>query len=101
MSKRKSNISDQPLTVFRRYANLSPQFREDLKALAQTEPKLYDRTWVIIDNTLEDPFKGIGKPEPLKHIGSDIWSRRLSHEHRIVYVVRDERIDFIQAKYHY
>jgi toxin YoeB len=101
LSKRKSKISNEPITVFRRYANFSPQFCEDLKELAKTEEKLYDRAWSIIDNTLEDPFKGIGKPEPLKHVGSNVWFRRLSQEHRIVYVIRDERIDFIQAKYHY
>lgn len=50
---------------------------------------------------MREPFSGIGKPEPLKYLGSDIWSRILTQEHRIVYVVSKERIDFIQARYHY
>jgi Txe/YoeB family toxin of toxin-antitoxin system len=43
----------------------------------------------------------LGKPEPLKHLGSDVWSRRLTEEHRVVYVVSDDRIDFLQFRYHY
>jgi len=50
---------------------------------------------------MRDPFKGMGKPEPLKHIAPGVWSRRLTQEHRIVYLVRDDRIDFLQARYHY
>jgi toxin YoeB len=43
----------------------------------------------------------MGKPEPLKHLGPGLWSRRLTQEHRIVYLGRDDRIDFLQARYHY
>ena len=50
---------------------------------------------------MRDPFAGIGKPEPLKHRLSGVWSRRLTQEHRIVYLVRDAQIDFLQARYHY
>ncbi|MCC6569863.1 MAG: Txe/YoeB family addiction module toxin, partial [Anaerolineales bacterium] len=38
---------------------------------------------------------------PLKYLGAGCWSRRLTQEHRIVYLVRDNRIDFLQARYHY
>jgi toxin YoeB len=47
------------------------------------------------------PFQGIGKPEPIRHLGSNIWSRRISQEHRLVYLVRDDRIDFLMGRYHY
>ena len=47
---------------------------------------------------MRDPFQGIGKPEPLKFPGSGVWSRRITQEHRIVYVVGHERIDFIQLE---
>ena len=50
---------------------------------------------------MRDPFTGIGKPEPMKYLDSDAWSRRLTQEHRIVYLVSDNRIDFLQARYHY
>jgi len=51
--------------------------------------------------TVFDPFVGIGKPEPLKYLLSGAWSRRLTQEHRIVYLVSEERIDFLQGRYHY
>jgi toxin YoeB len=48
-----------------------------------------------------DLFKGIGKPEPLKYIAFALWSRRLDLEHRLVYKVKDNRVYFLQARYHY
>ncbi len=59
------------------------------------------RAFELIEAIMRDPFTGIGKPEPLKYLSSGTWSRRLTQEHRIVYLVRDERIDFLQARYHY
>ena len=50
---------------------------------------------------MTDPFHGIGKPEPLKYSLAGAWSRRLTQEHRIVYLVSNDRIDFLQARYHY
>jgi toxin YoeB len=55
----------------------------------------------LIEAVLRDPVAGIGKPEPLKYVASGMWSRRLSQEHRLAYLVRDDRIDFLQARYHY
>jgi toxin YoeB len=55
----------------------------------------------LIEAVLRHPFSSIGKPEPLKHLGPDIWPRRLTEEHRLVYLVRAERIDFLQCCYHY
>jgi toxin YoeB len=51
--------------------------------------------------TLRDLFNGIGKPEMLKVMVPGTWSRRLNQGHRVVYLVRGERIDFLQARYHY
>ena len=55
----------------------------------------------MVEAILRDPFEGIGKPEHLRYLGSGVWSRRITQEHRIVYVVSDEKINFIQCKYHY
>jgi toxin YoeB len=55
----------------------------------------------LVEAILREPFSGIGKPEPLKYLAPGVWSRRLTQEHRIVYLVRAERIDFLQARYHY
>ncbi len=56
---------------------------------------------ILIEVILCDPFQGIGKPEPLRHLAPGMCSRRLTQEHRIVCLVRDDRIDFLQARYHY
>jgi toxin YoeB len=55
----------------------------------------------LVEAILRDPFSGIGKPEPLKYFAPGVWSRRLTQEHRIVYLVRPGRVDFLQARYHY
>jgi len=69
--------------------------------LVQTDRKIALRALDLVEAVMRDPFTGIGKPEPLKYLASGAWSRRLTQEHRIVYVVSDDRIDFLQAKYHY
>ena len=50
---------------------------------------------------LKDPFEGIGKPEPLKYLGPGVWSRRITQEHRCVYLVQSSRVEFLQWRYHY
>lgn len=55
----------------------------------------------LIESILRDPFQGIGKPEPLKHLGPGIWSRRLTQEHRLTYLVKHDTIYFLKARYHY
>ena len=78
-----------------------PEFREDLRYWVQTDRKIALRAFDLIEAIMRDPFTGIGKPEPLKYLSSGTWSRRLTQEHRIVYLVREDRIDFLQARYHY
>ncbi len=55
----------------------------------------------LIDAVMDEPFRGIGKPEPLRHLGPNMWSRRLTQEHRLVYLESHDRIDFLQARYNY
>lgn len=50
---------------------------------------------------LADPFEGIGKPERLKHELAGCWSRRITQEHRLVYRVTADRVEYVQARYHY
>lgn len=78
-----------------------PEFREDLRYWVETDRKIALRALDLIEAIMRDPFTGIGKPEPLKYLASGAWSRRLTQEHRMVYLVRDDRIDFLQARYHY
>ncbi len=56
---------------------------------------------LIADILREDPFDGIGKPEPLKHALSGAWSRRIDDANRLVYVASEQYITILQARYHY
>jgi toxin YoeB len=85
----------------RRDAIFQPEFLEDLRHWVETDRRVAVRALDIVEAVLRDPFTGIGKPEPLKYLASGMWSRRLTQEHRVVYLVGDDRIDFLQARYHY
>ncbi len=77
------------------------EFLEDLKYWVKTDRKMALRVLTLVESIMRDPFKGIGKPEPLKYLAPGVWSRRLTAVDRIVYLVGDKRIDFLQARYHY
>ena len=55
----------------------------------------------LIENIRRSPFKGIGKPEPLKNRLAGYWSRRIDSEHRLVYRIEGESIYIVQVRYHY
>jgi toxin YoeB len=78
-----------------------PEFIEDLAFWVETERKVALRTLRFVSQILREPFKGLGKPEPLKYLGPGVWSRRITQEHRLVYLVEEERIHFLQCRYHY
>jgi toxin YoeB len=84
-----------------REAVFHPEFREDLRFWIETDRRIALRAFNLIEAILPEPFTGIGKPEPLKYLLAGAWSRRLTQEHRIVYLVSDTKIDFLQARYHY
>lgn len=84
-----------------RLAVFQQEFREDLRWWMREQPRVADRIWALVEQIMRTPFEGLGKPEPLRHLGANIWSRRIAQEHRLVYLVRDERIDFLQGRYHY
>lgn len=90
-----------PVSAGQRAAVFQPEFREDLRYWVETDRKVALRVLALVEAVLRDPFTGIGKPEPLRYLGADVWSRRLTEEHRIVYLVSQDRIDFLQARYHY
>lgn len=90
-----------PIKKFVQDAVFHLEFREDLEYWVKTDRKIALRAFKLIEAIMRDPFQGIGKPEPLRYLASGTWSRRLTQEHRIVYLVRDNRIDFLQARYHY
>ena len=84
-----------------RDAIFQPEFREDLRYWVETDRRRALRVLELIEAIMRDPFGGIGKPEPLKYLAAGTWSRRITQEHRLVYLVSTERIDFLQARYHY
>lgn len=55
----------------------------------------------LIDACVADPFKGIGKPEPLKGTLTGLWSRRIDREHRLAYAVEADVIHIVACRYHY
>lgn len=89
------------MTTDDRVAVFHPEFREDLASWVRKDRKVALRVLRLVEAALRDPFGGIGKPEPLRFYLQGCWSRRITEEHRLVYLVRDERVDFLQARYHY
>jgi toxin YoeB len=77
------------------------EFREDLRYWVKTNRSTAIRVLDLVEAVLRDPFQGPGKPEPLRFLLAGCWSRRITQEHRLVYRVTDEGIDFLQARYHY
>lgn len=98
MSKKRSM---QPRKTQQREAIFQTEFREDLHYWVEADRRTALRIFKLIEAVMRDPFQGIGKPEPLKFLGPGVWSRRITQEHRLVYVVGENRIDFVQARYHY
>ncbi len=84
-----------------REAVFHTNFIDDQRYWVATDRNLALRTLTLVEEILRDPFTGTGKPEPLKYLAPNTWSRRLTQEHRIVYLVQDNHIIFLQARYHY
>ena len=84
-----------------REAIFQPEFREDLRWWVDTHRGTALRILLLVEAVLDDPFQGIGKPEPLKHELAGAWSRRITQEHRLVYKVAGKRVEFLQARYRY
>lgn len=85
----------------RRVAVFRAEFLEDLRHWVDNDRGTALRVLKLVEAVLRDPVRGIGKPEPLKYLGPGVWSRRITAEHRLVYLVRERRVDFLQARYHY
>lgn len=74
---------------------------DDYKHWAAADRVTLERINRLIDDVLRDPFEGIGKPEQLRHALAGAWSRRISEEHRLVYLVDGDDVAILQARYHY
>lgn len=76
-------------------------FQEYNEWFETNEPQLVSRIKALIRDIDRDPFKGIGKPEPLKGNWAGYWSRRIDQEHRLVYKITDVQILIARCKGHY
>ena len=74
---------------------------EDYRSWLKSDRKMLARINRLIEDARRDPFAGIGKPEPLEYHLAGAWSRRIDDEHRLVYLVTDEEIIILAARYHY
>jgi toxin YoeB len=79
----------------------SPSALNDLKLFKPGNQKLVFGILELITDIQSDPFKGIGKPEPLKGNYKGFWSRRIDDEHRLVYKVSDDSIEIYSCYGHY
>ena len=79
----------------------APQAWEDYLHWQATDRAIVKRINRLVDDMLRDPFTGIGKPESLKYGISGGMSRRITDEHRLVYVVRGDDPILLQARFHY
>lgn len=84
-----------------RLAVFHPEFIDDLRFWVDKDRRVALRAFDLIEAVMREPFVGMGKPEPLKYKLTGVWSRRLTQEHRLVYLVSDGQVDFLQARYHY
>ena len=66
-----------------------------------TDKQTLKRINLLMKDIIRSPFDGIGKPEPLKHNLSGLWSRRIDKTNRLVYEVLDQQILIISCRYHY
>lgn len=85
----------------KRVAIFQPEFREDLRFWVKFNRSTALRVLELVESVMRDPFQGPGKPEPLRFVLEGCWSRRITQEHRLVYRVTNEAINFLQARYHY
>jgi toxin YoeB len=78
-----------------------PRAFEDLAWWIRQDRKSALRIMQLIENVQRTPFEGLGKPEPLKHQLSGLWSRRIDREHRLVYEVTEDKIRILACRFHY
>ena len=79
---------------------ISSRAREDLDQLRAYDSELYSQAYLMVRSIERDPFEGIGSPGRLSLIGPNVWYRRLSLVHRIVYEVSDELVVIVSFRLH-
>ena len=80
---------------------LKPQALEDLRWWTKRDPKKATKIYDLIEAIQRDPFRGIGKPEPLKHQFAGWWSRHIDKKNRLIYQSTKDKIIILSCKDHY
>ena len=88
------------------YIEFTPNGWEDFNSWMETDITYAIKIKELLSSIQQDPFRGIGKPEPLKHQLKGFWSRRITQEHRLIYKISgkkgvDQKCTIVQCKYHY
>jgi toxin YoeB len=74
---------------------------EEFIEWAETDKNIYDKIKELLKDISREPFKGLGKPEPLKHELRGYWSRRITKEHRLIYKVEKDALIILSMFGHY
>lgn len=79
---------------------------KDFEYWLDNDQQTADKIRELIKSIKQTPFKGLGKPEPLKFELKGLWSRRITGEHRLVYQVsgtkgKDQKCSIVQCRFHY
>jgi toxin YoeB len=83
----------------------TPNAHKDIEYWKSANKSVLLKIFNLLDDIQNDPFQGLGKPEPLKGDFSGYWSRRITQEHRLVYKIdgkgKDKTLLIYQCRYHY
>jgi toxin YoeB len=84
-----------------RHIKFSRACFKDYVAWSEANPEIFNKINQLIKEIIRDPFKGLGKPEPLKNDWKGYWSRRIDDKHRLVYKVEQDAVIFAKCHGHY
>ncbi len=88
-------------SLLRNEAHLCSKVCGDYLHWQQTDKQKLRKINNLIKEVLHTPYEGTGKPDPLKHDFSELWSRRIDLEHRLLYRVKNDSVEIVQCRYHY
>ena len=74
---------------------------EDYLYWQKTDRKILERINNLVKDISRNPYKDLGKPEPLKYKYQGFWSRRITEEHRLIYRVVNDEIQIAKCRFHY
>ena len=98
MKNKKSQNKQQAKSVA---VSWTPHAWDEYLSWQKEDQKIVNEINNLIEECLRNPFKGTGKPEPLTGDLTGYWSRRITREHRLVYLPEDDAIYVISCRYHY